>query len=141
MIDSIKQSQLGIWMDHARAHLIENTEKASIITIESGYDHIAHINSFHKSEFQLEEKKRNILEDYYNELGEFISNYSEVVLFGPTDAKLELYHFLKKDNNFDKINITTQSSDKKTENEQIAFVKTFFQHSIFRNFKSILPKQ
>jgi hypothetical protein len=141
MLESKTKHQLGIWMDHARAHLIENKENASIITIESGYDHITHVNSYHKSEFQLEEKKRKILLDYYDKLGEFIINYSEVVLFGPTDAKLELSNMLKKDNDFDHIHISTQSSDKKTENQQIAFVKNFFQHNIFRNFESISPKQ
>jgi len=141
MIASNPEHQLGIWMDHARAHLIENAENGSIITIESGYDRINNTNSFHKSEHKLEEKKRNILVDYYDELSEFIINYSEVILFGPTDAKLELRNFLKKDYAFDHIKITTQSSDKKTENQQIAFVKNFFQHNIFRNFESISPRQ
>ena len=50
----------------------------------------------------------------------------EVLLFGPTNAKTELYNILKEDHHFDKIKIETAPSDKMTENQQYALLKEHF---------------
>jgi hypothetical protein len=48
------------------------------------------------------------------------------LLFGPTDAKVELLNILKADLSFSKIKIETMQSDKMTENQEHAFVKDYF---------------
>ena len=63
---------------------------------------------------------------YYKAIAAVIKNYEEVLLFGPTDAKTELFNLLKADHHFDKINIETKHADKMTENQQHAFVKEYF---------------
>jgi hypothetical protein len=55
-----------------------------------------------------------------------MKDYDEVILFGPTDAKSELYNLLKNDHHFDKIRIEVKPADKMTENQQQAFVKKYF---------------
>jgi hypothetical protein len=64
---------------------------------------------------------------YYKELGELIKNYGEVILFGPTDAKVELYNILKNNQQYKKIKIEVQQADKMTESQEHAFVKKYFQ--------------
>lgn len=55
-----------------------------------------------------------------------VKNYKEVLLFGPTDAKTELFNTLKSDHHFDKVKIDVKQSDKLTENQQHAFVQEHF---------------
>ena len=62
---------------------------------------------------------------------EIIKKYDEVILFGPTDAKVELFNFLDEDSHFDEINIGVEDTDKMTENEQYAFVKGYFSKHLF----------
>ncbi len=119
--------KLGIWMDHASAHVMEftaNPIETKIVT--SKFTHEAKVNSLHKGEHLMHNKEQHQQADYYKTLGDTIRNYGEVVLFGPTDAKLELYNILKADHNFQKIKIDVQQADKMTENQQHAFVKDHF---------------
>ena len=39
----------------------------------------------------MHNKEQHEQSDYYKKLGETIKNYTEVLLFGPTDAKVELF--------------------------------------------------
>ena len=55
-----------------------------------------------------------------------INDYNEVLLFGPTDAKTELFNVLKNNRQFEKIKISVQAADNMTDNQQKAFVKDFF---------------
>ena len=48
-------------------------------------------------------KEKQLQTEYYNKIGDKIKNYDEVLLFGQTNAKDELYNILKADNQFDKI--------------------------------------
>jgi hypothetical protein len=50
-----------------------------------------------------------------------------VLLFGPTNAKVELHNYLKKDLHFKKIKIDIEPTDKMTNNEKDAFVKNHFE--------------
>ena len=63
---------------------------------------------------------------YYEAIAAEIKQYEEVLLLGPTDAKVDLLNLLKADHHFDKINIETRPTDKMTENQQHAFVKKYF---------------
>lgn len=62
----------------------------------------------------------------HSETLEEIRNYDEVILFGPTNAKVELLNILKKDHLFEKIKIDVLPADKMTENQLHAFVKEHF---------------
>jgi hypothetical protein len=120
-------TKLGIWMDHSIAHLIEFTTDAMVTkTITSKFTHQVKEHSLSKSENLMHIKEQHELADYYKELGEFIKNYEAVILFGPTDAKLELLHILQADRRFEKIKIEIKPADKMTENQQHAFVKEYF---------------
>ena len=74
----------------------------------------------------MHQKEQHEHYDYYKKIGEAIRNYQDVLLFGPTTAKTELFNMLKADHHFEKIKIETKHADKMTVNQQHAFVKEYF---------------
>lgn len=118
--------QLGIWMDHSRAHLMEVTDPGKTITIVSDSTHEEKEKSLQKGESLMQNKEQQQQAEFYKKIGESIINYDEVLLFGPTNAKLELHNILKEDRHFSGINIETMQAEKMTENQQHAFVKAYF---------------
>jgi hypothetical protein len=118
---------LGIWMDHSSAHLMEfTTDPIETKTIDSKFTHATKEQSIGKSEHLMHNKEQHQQSDYYKKLGETIKNYDEVILFGPTNAKVELFNILRADHLFEKIKIEVKQADKMTENQQHAFVKEHF---------------
>ncbi len=119
--------QIGIWMDHSSAHLIEFTGGPMTTTIiESTFTHDQKEESLSKSENLMHNKEQHKHAEYYKKIGETIKHYNEILLFGPTDAKLELCNLLKADHQFANIKIETKSADKMSEHQQQAFVKEHF---------------
>ncbi|GAB2810282.1 hypothetical protein [Ferruginibacter profundus] len=119
--------KLGIWMDHSNAHLMEfeNAAEGSK-TIASPFTHDVKEESMEKGQKVMHHKEQQEQAAYYKQLGEVILNYQDVVLFGPTNAKTELFNVLKKDHHFDKIKIEIKQADKMSENQQHAFVREYF---------------
>jgi nitrogenase subunit NifH len=121
------KKNLGIWMDHSSAHLMEfTTEAIETNIIESKFTHQEKEHSLGKSEHVMHNKEQHQQSEYYKKLGETIINYDGVILFGPTDAKVELHNILKADHRFAKIKIEIKQADKMTENQQHAFVREHF---------------
>ena len=119
--------RLGIWMDHSTAHLMEfTTGQMETKKIDSDFTHEVKVDSLGKSEHIMHNKEQQQQSGYYKKLAEVIKNYEEVILFGPTDAKIELLNKLKTDQHFDKIKIEVKSAEKMTKNQQQAFVREYF---------------
>ena len=130
-----KFKYLGIWMDHANAHLMEiNSEPIQSKTIESKFTHEVMENSLNKSETIMHNKEQHQQSEYYKKLGEEIRKSDEVIIFGPTDAKVELFNILKADHRFANINIEVKQTDKMTENQKHAFVIEHFSKGDFSRF-------
>ena len=123
------EKKIGIWMDHANAHLMEYADPivAKIITSESTYEEKKF--TLQKGESFMQRKNQQQETAYYNSIAESIKEYDEVLLFGPTDAKTELLNILKADLSFSKIKIETKQTDKMTENQEQAFVRDYFSKS------------
>ena len=127
-----KAKYLGIWMDHSVAHLMEYThDPIETKTIASKFTHQSKENALGKSENLMHNKEQHQQAEYYKNLGEVIKNYDEVILFGPTAAKVELLNLLRADHNFSKIKIEIKQADKMTENQQHAFVIEHFTKKVF----------
>ena len=119
--------KLGIWMDHSSAHIMEFTvDPIETKTLQSKFTHAEKEASLGKSENLMHNKEQHQQSEYYKKLGDVIKNYSEVILFGPTDAKIELFNILNADHHFSKIKFEVKTADKMTENQQHAFVKDHF---------------
>lgn len=119
--------KLGIWMDHSSAHLMGFTSNPiETRTITSKFTHEAKEQIFGKGEFLMHNKEQHQQSEYYKKIGEIIGGYEEVILFGPTDAKVELFNVLKEDHLFSKIKIEVKQAGKMSENQQHAFVRDHF---------------
>ena len=119
--------QLGIWMDHSTAHVMK-FENGTIVTntIESQPEILEDQQIEYKDESHSLNKEQRQLSSYYKELGDVILGNEDVILFGPTEAKSELFNLLKDNHLFDEIKIVVKSADKMTESERKIFVKEYF---------------
>lgn len=122
-----KIKQLGVWMDHSKAVLIELYDhklfskdivlKATPLEKENVDTHEVKVHSKEQSHNQSV---------YFKEISDTIRNYQEVLLFGPTDAKNELFNLLKVDHNFENTKIELKTTDKMTVIEKQDFVIEHF---------------
>jgi len=119
--------KLGIWMDHSSAHLMEFTnDPIDTKTINSEFTHQVREQTLKKSESLMDHKEQHEEAAYYKKLGEIMQKYDNIILFGPTNAKTELFNILRADHHFETIKIEVMQTDKMTENQQHAFVREYF---------------
>ncbi len=122
-----KTNCIGVCMDHSEANLIEFTREPIITTTYySKFNHLEKEDALKKSESVMHNKEKNEMSHYYKHLSNVLEPYTEILLFGQTDAKVELFHILKANSHFADINITVAHTDKMTENQQHAFVRDHF---------------
>lgn len=122
------KKNLGIWMDHSTAHLIDLDIEDNRGSIHSKFDFNTRGEALSRNENLMHNKEQQMHEAYYKKIGERILNYDHVLLFGPTHAKSELHNYLAKDLHFEKIKFDIEGADKMTNNEQDAFVKNHFEN-------------
>lgn len=122
-----EQKNLGIWMDHANANLIDLDSKNKSRSIASKFTTDVKEEVLNRSEYSMHNKEEQMDEAFYKEISEEILNYNHVLLFGPTNAKLELNNYLDKDLRFKDIKFDIQPADKMTDNQLDAFVKNHFE--------------
>ena len=121
------RKKIGIWMDHSMAHLMEYSNNPfEIKTIESNFTHQQKLDSFKKGEAHMHNKEMQEQSKYYKKLIDVVKKYKEVILFGPTDAKEELFNVLVADIRFEDVKIQVKQTDKMTARQQHAFVIDFF---------------
>jgi hypothetical protein len=116
-------------MDHANAHLMEYGDPIVTKIISSESTHEEKEFTLQKGESFMQRKNQQQEAAYYKAIAESIKGYDEVLIFGPTNARVELINILKADLHFVKIKIETKASDKKTENQEQAFVRDHFSKS------------
>jgi hypothetical protein len=123
----MKTKSIGIWMDHASAHLMEMINgEMETNTIESTFTHLEKEEVLLKGEKAMHHKEQQGQLAYYKAIAAVIASYEEVLLFGPTDAKTELLNILKADHHFDKIVIEVKNTGKMTEIQEQVFVREYF---------------
>ncbi len=120
-------NNLGIWMDHSTAHLIDLNSKNESLSIVSKFTSETKEEALNRSESIMHNKRQQMHEKFYKKIGSEILKYNHVLLFGPTNAKVELHNHLNKDLHFKNIKIDIESSEKITDNKQVAFVKNHFE--------------
>jgi hypothetical protein len=119
--------QLGIWMDNSIANLIElSNVKIVKRTIKIEPIFLGPLENFRLNESQTHNTAQNHQFNFYKELSYVIHDYNEVLLFGSSDAKTELFNLLKNNHRFDQTKISVHTTENMTDNQQVAFVKDFF---------------
>ena len=121
----ITTKNLGIWMDHSVAHLMEHTSTPiDTKVIETIFQNKDHHSS--NSENMMHNKEQQHQTEFYKKISAYIKEYDKVILFGPTDAKVELLNILTEDHALANIAIEVKQAVKMTDNQQLAFVKEHF---------------
>ena len=114
-------------MDHTEAHILKlENNTISSNTIESLSLH-GEKQNFGKDESLKHNTEQDQLSDFFKRLSAVMKDYSEIVLFGPTNAKTELHNLLKEDSHFNNTKIDVETTDNLTENQMHAFVKEHFE--------------
>ena len=114
-------------MDHAHAHLIEFSDKIkNTETVSLDFNHQDTDETLDRSESQMHNKQQQRQHGYYKKLAATIKDFTEVVLFGPTNAKSELFNFLRQNNLFNSIKIEVIHADEMSEKKQLEFVRDYF---------------
>jgi hypothetical protein len=122
------EKKLGIWMDNSIAHIITFTNKwKELKTIESNFTHQDKVDSLAKSESLMHNKEQQLQAEFYKKLEDIILIYNDVLLFGASNAKAELFNKIQKDHRFANIKIEVKEADKMNEMEQISFVSNHFE--------------
>jgi len=119
--------QLGIWMDHSNAYLMDLTNDIIVTNriVSELTNHEAEFN-FYMGEKLIHKKEQHLQLSYYKKIGNVIKKYQDVVLFGPTDAKNELLNLVKTDHLFEGMKMEVKNSDKMTEDQMQTFVREYF---------------
>ncbi len=119
--------KLGIWMDHSNANLIEfSSEVKKTKTISCSYTFEDKEETLKISEKVMHNKEQLKQTIYYKNIANCIREFDEVILFGPTNAKLELHNLLKENHLFDNIKIEVQNTDKMSDKDKHIFVRNHF---------------
>jgi hypothetical protein len=123
--------QLGVWMDHSEAHLMELKDESITKTkIETEFTPLEKEESLSRSEHIMHHKEQQLQQEYYKKIAEAIKEFGNVLIFGPTTAKNELFNILKADPHFENTRIEVRSTDRLTDHQQEAFVKHHFQYQL-----------
>ncbi len=118
---------LGIWMDHSSAHLMEFvTHPIATKSIKSKFTYRIKEYSLSKRESLVDNNEQNQPYEYYKTIVKVIRNYEDIILFGPTNSKVELYNILSADYRFANSRINIEQTGKMTEDQQHAFLIEHF---------------
>jgi len=119
--------KLGIWLNHAHAHLIEFSDEAKATrTISADFDEQDKNETLHRSGSEMHNKQQHKQMAYYKKLSAIIMDFGEVLLLGPTEAKIEFMNYLRKDRLLDGIKIEVLNDLKMSDNQQHDFVTEYF---------------
>lgn len=119
--------KLAIYLDHSEAILFDfGTTAIEFKIIKSDFDYQDKKEVIQKGESHLHNKEQDFQQHYYKKLGAEILLFDQVLLFGTTDAKTELFNFLLKNNLSSNRTIKVENSEKLTKNQQLAFVNNYF---------------
>jgi len=118
---------IGIWMNHSIAYIMEFTAGLiTTITVESKHSESAIKLGIANNESLSFFNEQHIQAQYYKKLEESIKDCKEVILFGPTYAKVKLYNALRLDKRFAKTKIGVTQAENMTNEEQQEFVSKHF---------------
>ncbi len=122
---------LGIWMDHSSAFVMDySNDKVETNVIHAHKVVVKKDKRIAKSESQEHNIENQHQADYYKKLSEAIKGYTHVLLFGPTQAKVELKNILREYHHYDKVDIVIKQTDKMTEHQKTEFVRNHFDSQV-----------
>lgn len=133
------KKQIGLWMDHEKAKLIEPVT-ARITTLErealpqsaiageqGGGSRLGN-NRSTNNEFNRHNKEQDQLHAYYKELAKELMPYDEILIMGASTAHKEFVNYLVSDKHFSGKKITGEACDHLGDNVLQQKVYDFFKN-------------
>lgn len=118
--------RLCIWMDHNSAQIME-LKNYSILSNTINSNNIKGDMPLNGVDESLQQNtEQGQIDNYYKSLSTLIKGFEEVLLFGPTEAKTELFNLLKNDSHFNDIKIEVETTDYLTVNQMHAFAREYY---------------
>jgi len=125
---------IGVWMDYSNAHIMELSERPhEIAIIESKFETKLHSKEIEKGEKYLYSLAKQCKADYFKKIASTILHYDNVLLFGPTDAKDELFNMLCEDHRFYKIKIYLKDTGRLTLNQRNKVIHEYFASTLYES--------
>lgn len=126
-IKNTTEARAGIWMDHHIAHIVtrDMAGNYSISTIdpEKEANHSPSKKKATISEHIRNAKEREALKSFYKMVQSEIRPFDHILLSGPTTAKSEFHHLLKKSRTFTGKRIAEVNAPAMTDRQLLAFMK------------------
>lgn len=121
------KKEVGIWMDYSSAYVMEMIgDEIATMEINSEFTWEEKQHSFFRNEGLMHKKERQLVTEYFNKISEKIAGTDAVLLFGPGEAKNELFNLLTANPQFKHVNIRVKTTDRLTENQRKSFFKNQF---------------
>ena len=120
---------VGIWIDHKRAVIVfVSAGRATTKTLESEVGAHPRYSGQQDDggEKKYEERYRQRLEHYYDDVISQLGQPEALLIFGPGEAKLELEKRLSRSKTFSESTIDIETADKLTDPQIVARVKEHF---------------
>lgn len=118
---------LAVWLDHSSAYLIEiSTEIMNTKTIKNDFSFFDKIKSLHKSENKMHNKEQQRQHAFFKKIEKNLNKFDNILLFGPTNAKKELFNHIRMRNSFDSFNLKYLNTDEMTNDEKSKYALNYF---------------
>ena len=120
---------VGVWIDHKKAVIVSASEgQVTTKTLESDVAAHPHFGGQHDSggEKKYEERHRERLDRYYDEVIALLGEPEALLIFGPGEAKLELKARLRRSGPPSQPIVDIETADKLTDPQIVAKVKEHF---------------
>lgn len=135
----LMKKQTGIWIDGTKAIIVKLQPEGEVITeVEANIENrIYHGHEGDKGGFSggrhgnnektFEERKKNQMKEYLDDVVEEIKDTEELYVFGPAEVKDHLQKKIREDKHSTNVRtISTEACDALTQNQIVAKVKSFF---------------
>jgi stalled ribosome rescue protein Dom34 len=121
------EERAGVWMDHHVAHIVslgaDGNYSISTIDTEETANHSASKKKAPVSEHLRNAKEQEALKAFYKTIQGKLRQFDHILLSGPTTAKSEFHHLLKKSRSFTGKRIAEMSAQAMTDRQLLAFMK------------------
>lgn len=123
----IEAKKVAVYVDYFMSNIIEYLNSASRVkTIKSNFIPVEMEKMILIGEDYTRYKQPNEQQEYYLKLRNELLHYNCILLFGPTNAKIQLLNILKIGNKFSVTKIIIKNTEKLSDEQQIEFVNDCF---------------
>jgi stalled ribosome rescue protein Dom34 len=121
--------EVGIWLDHKKAVIVTVSagQVSTKMLISDVGPHTRYAGSQEDGgEKKYEQRHRQDLDRYYDDVINQIGSPDALLLFGPGEAKLQLKDRLGRSNVLSEAVVAVESADKLTEPQIVAKIKEYY---------------